>query len=84
MCQNLPATCSVLTVTLKGNVISFGHKYCWKKRKLIGTGSPMGKLYILNCEVLNSPADKATVAREMGGSSKIDLWHQSLAHVNIK
>ena len=78
---------SVNAATLKGNVISFGHKYCWirnKKRKLIGTGSPMGKLYMLNCEVLNSPADKATVAGETEGNSKIDLWHQRLAHVNVK
>ena len=78
---------SVNAATLKGNVISFGHKYCWirnKKRKLIGTSSPMGKLYMLNCEVLNSPADKATVAGETEGSSKIDLWHQRLAHVNVK
>ena len=38
----------------KGNVISFSHEFCWirnKKRKLIGTGSPMGKLYKLNCVV---------------------------------
>ena len=51
---------SVNAVTLKGNVIPFGHKYRWirnKKRKPIGTGSPVGKLYILNCEVLNSLAD---------------------------
>ena len=44
----------------------------------------MGKLYILNCEVLKSPADKATVAEETESSSKIDLWHQRLAHVNVK
>ena len=78
---------SVNAATSKGNVISFGHKYCWirnKKRKLIGTGSPMGKLYILNCEALKSPADKVTVAEETEGSSKIDLWHQRLAHVNVK
>ena len=78
---------SVNASTLKGNVISFGHKYCWiqkKKKKLIGTGSPMGKLYILNCEILNPPADKATVAGETEGSSRINLWHQRLAHVNVK
>ena len=78
---------SVNAATLKGNVISFGHKYCWirnKKRKLIGTSSPMGKLYMLNCEVLNSPAGKATVAGETEGSSKINLSHQRLAHVNVK
>ena len=75
---------SVNAATLKGNVISFGHKYCWirnKKKKLIGTSSPS---YILNCEVLKSPVDKATVAEETEGSSKIDLWHQRLAHVNVK
>ena len=66
--------------TLKGNVISFGHKYCWirnKKKKLICTGSPMGKLYMLNCEI-------PTVAEETQSSATIDLWHQRLAHVNVK
>ena len=46
---------SVHSAALKGNVVSFGHKNCWirnQKRKLIGTGSPFGKLYKLNCEVL--------------------------------
>ena len=43
----------------------------------------MGKLYTLNCEELKSPVDKATVAGEIEGSS-IDLWHQRLAHVNVK
>ena len=33
---------------------------------------------------MNSPADKATVAGETEGSSKINLWHQRLPHVNVK
>ena len=67
--------------TLKGNVISFGHKYCWirnKKKKLIGTSSPMGKLYMLSCGVQNLLADTATVAGETQSSATIDLWHQRL------
>ena len=78
---------SVNAATLKGNVISFVHKYCWirnKKKKLIGTGSLMGKLYILNYEVSNSPANKATIAGETEGSGKINLWQQRLAYVNVK
>ena len=48
-------------------------------------GLPMGKLYKLNCEVLNSSADKATVAGETKGRDKIDLWHQRLlAHANLR
>ena len=78
---------SVHAATLKGNMISFGSNYCWirnKQRKLTGTGSPMGKLYKLNCDVVNSLADKATVAGEREGGNKTDLWHQRLAHVNLK
>ena len=55
-------------------MIQFGYRHCWiqnKKKKLIGIGSPMRKLYKLNCKVPSSSADKATVA---GGSSKTDLW----------
>ena len=55
-------------------MITFGYKHCWiqnKKKKLIGIESPMGKLYKLDFKY------KAIVA---GGSSKIDLWHQRLAH----
>ena len=78
---------SVHAAALKGNVTSFGHKYCWiqnQKRKLIGSGSPLGKLYKLNCEVQMPSAEKAKVAGEMKGKNKTDLWHQRLAHVNVK
>ena len=44
----------------------------------------MEKFYVLNREVSNPPADKATVAGEAEGSGKINLWHQRLAHVNVK
>ena len=78
---------SVHAAASKGNVISFSHEFCWirnKKRKLIGTGSPMGKLYKLNCVVPSSLGDNATVAGEKEGGSKVDLWHQRLAHVNLR
>ena len=78
---------SVHAAALQGNVISFSHEFCWirnKKRKLIGTGSPMVKLYKLNCVVPSSLGDNATVAGEKEGGSKVDLWHQRLAHVNLR
>ena len=79
---------SVNAATLKGHVILFGHKYCMlhqrQENETAWHGSHMGKLYMLNCELLNSPPDKATVAGEMEDSSKIDLWHQRLAHVIVK
>ena len=78
---------SVHAAALKGNVISFRQKYCWirnKRRKLIGTGSPLGKLYKLNCVIQKSSAEKAKVAGERKEKSKTDLWHQKLAHVNVK
>ena len=70
---------SVRSAALKGNVVSFG-----QKRKLIGTGSPLGKLYKLNCEVLKSSTEKAKVASGPEVRSKTDLWHRRLAHVNVK
>ena len=78
---------SVHSAALKGNVVSFGHKNCWirnQKRELIGTGSPLGKLYKLNCKVLKSSVEKAKIAGASKERSKIDLWHQRLAHVNVK
>lgn len=43
--------------------------------KLVGTGSPLGKLYKLNCKVLKPSTEKAKVADELRTKSKIDLWH---------
>ena len=74
---------SVRAAALNGNVVSFGRK-CWiksNKKKLIGTGSPVRKLYKLNCEVMRSLKERANVA---GESEQIDLWHRRLAHVNIR
>ena len=45
----------------------------------------MGKLYKLDCEVQQLSAEQATIAEEpICGTSKIDLWHQRLAHVNLR
>ena len=49
-----------------------------------GTGSPLGKLYKLNCKVLESPTEKTKVADELKTKSKINLWHQRLGHVNVR
>ena len=79
---------SVHAATSKGNTVSFKHKYCCirnKNRKVIGTGSSLGKLYKLDCEVQQLPAENATIAEgPVQSTSKIDLWHQRLAHVNLK
>ena len=77
---------SVNAATAKGNTVSFRHKDCCirnKNRKVIGTGSSLGKLYKLDCEVQQLSAEKATIA-EQPIHSKIDLWHQRLAHVNLR
>ena len=70
----------------KGNTVLFRHKDCCimnKYGKVIGTGSLSGKLYLLDCETQQIPTEKATVAEKSGCStSKIDLWHQRLAHIN--
>ena len=45
---------SVHAATTKGNTVSFTFKSCCiqsKYRKVIGTGSSLGKLYRLDCEV---------------------------------
>lgn len=40
-------------------------------KKANGTGSPMGKLYKLNCDVVNSSVDRATVATEREGEKAV-------------
>ena len=73
---------------IEGNTISFKHKDCCirnKNKKVIGTGSSLGKLYKLDCKVQQLPAESATIAEgPVQSTSKIDLWHQKLAHVNLK
>ena len=75
---------SVRASTLRENIVSFGSQ-CWirnKKKRLICTGLPAGKLYKLNCEVMKSLKGRANIAEE--ASEKIDLWHRRLAHVNVR
>ena len=76
---------SVRAAAQNRKVISFGHKYCWirdKKNQPVGTGSTVGKLYKLDCEVLKPSGESAQTAKESqkGG---VELWHQRLAHVNL-
>ena len=73
---------SVHAATAKGNTVSFKHESCHsqnKKGKVIGNGSPLGKLYKLDCVVQPVTATVAGVAECV---NMIDLWHQRLAHVN--
>ena len=45
---------------------------------MIGNGSPLGKLYKLDCAIQSVTATVAGVAECV---SMIDLWHQQLAHI---
>jgi len=57
---------SVHAATSKSNTVLFGHTDCCIKNKLgkvIATGSPSGKLYLLDCELHQMPTENATVAR---------------------
>ena len=79
---------SVHAATSKGNTVLFRNRECCirnKNGKVIGTGTSFGKLYLLNFEVQHISTEKATVAEEpVCSTNKIDLWHQRLAHVNLK
>ena len=87
---SLPIICLVLMqqLPLIGNTVSFRHKDCWirnKNKKVIGTGSSLGKLYKLNCEVQQLSAENTTIVEgPVYSTNKIDLWHQRLAHVNLR
>ena len=77
---------SVRESASNGNYTFFGSK-CWirnKRRRLIGTGSPVGKLYRLDCEILKSDKQSAFVGKNDKDSTSIDLWHRRLAHVNTR
>ena len=70
--------------TQNQKVISFGHKYCWirdKRHRPVASGSTVGKLYKLKCEVHKPSGESAKTAKESQDSG-IELWHQRLAHVN--
>ena len=77
---------SVHAATSKGNTVQFGYTDCCirnKRGKVIATGFPSGKLYLLDCETHQILTEKATVAGGSGSStSKVDLWHQRLGHIN--
>ena len=79
---------SVHAATSRGNTVPFRHNDCCirnKNRKVVGTGSSLGKLYKLDCEVQQLSAESATIVKEpVHSTNKIDLWHQRLAHVNLK
>ena len=75
---------SVCAATQNQKVISFGHKYCWirdKRHRPVASGSTVGKLYKLKCEVHKPSGESAQTAKESQDSG-IELWHQRLAHVN--
>ena len=78
---------SVHASILSGISVSFG-QLCLirnKKKKLIGTGSPNHKLFMLNYEVLRATSANVVTDTEVASNqNKIDLWHQRLTHVNIK
>ena len=79
---------SVHAANSKGNTVLFRNRECCirnKNGRVIGTGSSFGKLYFLDCETHhNVSTEKAIIAEDPASSSKIDLWHQRLAHVNHK
>ena len=75
---------TVHAAALRGSLVSFGHRNCWiwnKKKKLVGIGSPLGKLVKLNCEILKLSTEKAN---ELTTKSKIDLWCQRSGHANVR
>ena len=66
----------------EGDII--GHKYCWirdKRHRPVASGSTVGKLYKLKCEVHKPSGESAQTAKESQDSG-IELWHQRLAHIN--
>ena len=72
---------SVRAAVSRGNVVQFGHTRCWirgVRRKLLGMGSLIGKLYQLDCIPVSM--EQATVASEQ--QQQINLWHQRFGHLN--
>ena len=90
MCYNVPDLTSnffsVRATTTNGNIVSFGHK-CWirnNKKQHVGTGSPAGKLYKLNCKVMWSLKEEANIAGEKEASKQGNrsMAQETIAHVN--
>ena len=67
----------------KGKVVQFGHTLCWikdSKGQVVARGRIVGNMYRLDCKV-DKPDNQATIANETG--TKLDLWHQRMAHLNV-
>ena len=67
----------------KDKVVQFGHTLCWikdTKGRVVARGRLVGNMYRLDCKV-NEPGNQASVANET--VSKLDLWHQRMAHLNV-
>ena len=74
---------SVCAAAMKGNMVEFGHTKCWirnKNGKLVGKGRLVDKMYQLDCCIIPSKPERASVAQNQ--TSKADLWHQRLGHVH--
>jgi hypothetical protein len=67
----------------KGKVVQFGHTLCWikdSKGQVVARGRLVGNMYRLDCKV-DKPDNQASIANETG--TKLDLWHQRMAHLNV-
>ena len=67
----------------KDKILQFGHTLCWikdDKVQVVARGGLVGNLYRLDCKV-DKPENQASVANENG--TKLDLWHQRMAHLNV-
>ena len=67
----------------KGKVVQFGHTLCWIKNsggQVVARGRLIGNMYHLDCNV-SKPGNEGSVAN--GTGTKLDLWHQRMAHLNV-
>ena len=67
----------------KGKVVQFGHTLCWIKNsggQVVARGRLVRNMYHLDCKV-SKPGNEASVAN--GTGTKLDLWHQRMAHLNV-
>ena len=64
-------------------MLQFGHTRCWikdEKGQVVARGHLVRNLYRLDCKV-DKPENQASVANE--NCTKLDLWHQKMAHLNV-
>ena len=72
---------SVRAAVCRGCVVQFGQYRCWirdGRRRLLGMGSLIDKLYYLNCSPVSR--EQASVASEQ--REELNLWHQRFGHLN--